>query len=96
MADLEDNIDELDIELLTETDRKDLDETRRLLYMALVCIRTKRYNLVGTLVNAMKHHQKHEADVDELIDHAVALVEGRGDGDWAREQIDAITAKLDG
>lgn len=84
---------------LGESDRKDLDETRRLLYMALLCNRTKKYNLAGTLVNAMKHHQKSEADVADLIDRVVGLVEGdagQGHGPWAREQIDAITAKLDG
>lgn len=80
---------------LVEGDRKDLDETRRLLYMALMVNRTKKYNLAGTIVNAMKHHQKHEADVPELMDRIVALVEGVGDGEWAREQIEAITAKLD-
>lgn len=81
---------------LGESDRKDLDETRRLLYMALLCNRTKKYNLAGTIVNAMRHHQKHEADVSELMDKVVELVNGEfGDTAWAREQIEAITTKLD-
>lgn len=87
---------ESDATELGESDRKDLDETRRLLYMALMVNRTKKYNLAGTIVNAMKHHQKHEADVSELMDHIVALVNGEGDSAWARGQIEAITAKLDG
>lgn len=55
---------------------RDRDETRRLLYMALVAGRTKKYNLVGTLVNALKHHQQIDEDVDRLFDLVIAAIDG--------------------
>lgn len=80
-------------------DQRDFDETRRLLYMALAATKTKKYNLVGTLVNALVHH--HAVDGLDAIDatvHIVAVVE---DDDplgqsraWVREQINRITAEL--
>ena len=76
-----------------KSDRDDMDETRRLLYMSLVAGRTKRYNLAGTLVNALKHHQGVDTPVDELLDRAVDAVEGHDTG-WARAEIDRITALL--
>lgn len=69
---------------------KDLDETRRLLYMALLAGRTKRYNLAGTVVNAIRHHQKADPDDDPAVleDRVVAYVEGTAeDGTWVRDQI---------
>ena len=36
---------------------RDLDETRRLLYIALACGRTEHHDLAGTLINALRHHQ---------------------------------------
>ena len=81
---------------VTGSDVRDLDETRRLLYMALLVGRTKRYNLAGTLVNALKHHQRLDLDVSEIVDHVVGAVEG-GDADgeaWVRGQIDRITQEL--
>lgn len=81
---------------LTESDRRDLDETRRLLYMALVVRRTKKYNLVGTIVNAIKHHQRVDIDTDELIDRVVEYVEGEAEDDgWVRGQIKRIVDVLD-
>lgn len=80
-------------EALSEATRKDLDETRRLLYMALVVNRTKRYNLAGTLVNAIKHHQRLDIDTDVLIDHVLDAVES-GNESWVREQIDRICGEL--
>lgn len=77
----------------SEARAKDLDETRRLLYMALVASRTKRYNLVGTLVNALKHHQKIDEDVDVMFDRLIPLVEGTGQADdrrWLLDQIERI------
>ena len=53
-------------------DRKDFDETRRLLYMALLAGHTKRYNLAGTLVNALKHHHA----VDDLSAADISSVRG--------------------
>ena len=80
-------------------DKTDFDETRRLLYMAQLATRTKRYNLAGTLTNALVHH--HAVDglsADEVAGHVVNVLEG-GDGEdasraWLREQIDRITAEL--
>lgn len=73
-----------------ESRDRDLDETRRLLYMTLVVGRTKKYNLAGTLVNALRHHQG-VTDAD-LEDKVVALVEGTesADEDWVRAQIARI------
>jgi hypothetical protein len=80
-------------------DKTDFDETRRLLYMATLVTRTKRYNLAGTLVNALVHH--HAVDgvtADEAASHAVNVVEGTDpDGAseaWLRDQIARITAEL--
>jgi hypothetical protein len=82
-------------------DKTGLDETRRLLYMALLVNRTKRYNLAGTLVNALAHH--HAVDdlgVTEITDHVVDVIESKSTGEfdvsraWVREQIDRITAEL--
>jgi hypothetical protein len=80
-------------------DKTDFDETRRLLYMATLVTRTKRYNLAGTLVNALVHH--HAVDgvtADEAAGHAVNVVEGTDPGGtseaWLREQIARITAEL--
>lgn len=93
-----------------DADHRDFDETRRLLYMALLVPRTKRYNLAGTLVNALVHH--HAVDnlsADEAADHVVDLLEddwGGGkaigvtaalrhpDAEWVREQIRRITDAL--
>jgi hypothetical protein len=79
-------------------DKTDFDETRRLLYMALLAGRTKRYNLAGTLVNALKHH--HGIADQGLERKIVDLVNGVSDEDtadrekWVRHQIDRITAEL--
>lgn len=72
---------------------RDLDETRRLLYMALVAGKTKRYNLAGTLINALRHHQGiTDPDLEEQV---VTQVEGVDvDETWARSQINVITAEL--
>lgn len=72
---------------------EDLDETRRLLYMTLFTHRTKRYNLVGTIVNAMRHHQGNNAP--DLEDRIVAQAEGTAaDDTWTRDQIARLTAEL--
>lgn len=74
---------------------KDLDEIRRLLYMALVVNRTKRYNLAGTLINAMLHHEGDvERDRDDMIERVVAAINGEADSAWVFSEIDRITAKL--
>jgi hypothetical protein len=71
--------------------RHDRDETRRLLYMAMYVSRTERYNLVGTLVNALAHHGS-GLDPDEIGEHVVAAVED-GDLAWVRAQIARLTAE---
>jgi hypothetical protein len=79
-------------------DRKDFDETRRLLYMAILAPRTKRYNLAGTLVNALVHH--HAVDgltAEDVADRVVGYLEqedAKASPAWLREQIDRITAEL--
>ena len=80
-------------------DRTDFDETRRLLYMARLAPRTKKYNLAGTLTNALVHHHAvDDLDADQVADHVVAVLEG-GDGEedgraFLREQIRRISAEL--
>lgn len=78
----------------TGTRDRDLDETRRLLYMTLVVGKTKKYNLAGTLVNALRHHQG--VDDLDLEDKVVALVEGTDGADesWVRDQISRINDEL--
>ena len=82
---------------LDETTARDRDETRRLLYVALAASRTKRYNLAGTLVNALKHHQGVDDDPIDLMDKVVAAVDGQpGSSAWLLEQIQRLTAELEG
>jgi hypothetical protein len=80
-------------------DKTDFDETRRLLYMATLATRTKRYNLAGTLVNALVHHHAvDDVTADEAAGHVVNVVEGTDENGtseaWVREQIARITAEL--
>lgn len=87
---------------LGDGDHKDFDETRRLLYMALLAPRTKRYNLAGTLVNALVHHHAVDGlDSATVAEHVVRAIES-GDAPteeahasrmWLQEQIDRITAE---
>ena len=80
-------------EALAELDdraRKDIDETRRLLYAALAAGQTTKYTLVGTLVNALTHHSGLVDDPYEALSRLVALVEadaedGPGARLWARD-----------
>jgi hypothetical protein len=72
---------------------RDLDETRRLLYMSLYAKQTERYALVGTIVNALAHHgAKVDPDVSGPI--LVDLVNTGEDDTWVREQIAKITELL--
>jgi hypothetical protein len=75
---------------------RDFDETRRLAYMALLANRTKKYNLAGTLVNALVHHHAVELDAAEVTDHVVRVIEN-DDADgraWLQAQIDRVSAEL--
>jgi hypothetical protein len=73
----------------------DLDETRRLLYLALLVPKTKKYNLAGSLVNALRHHQGvQDPDLETKI---ADFLEGRSDDEeWLRERISMISAQLGG
>lgn len=88
-------------------DHKDFDETRRLLYMALLSPKTKRYNLAGTLVNALVHH--HAVDGltwTEAADHVIGYIEqnssvsksadggAEASGAWLEEQVQRISEQL--
>lgn len=76
--------------------RNDLDETRRLLYGALVARKTKRWELVGTLTNALVHHSGLATDAAVVSDMALELVDGSGSAeDWARDLIAQITERLE-
>jgi hypothetical protein len=90
---------------ITDAQARDLDETRRLLYMALLCKGTKKYNLAGTIVNAIKHHQGVDIDPDAsdgvasqaLIDKVVEYVNGEApEGDtWVLDQVLRCIKTLD-
>ena len=80
-------------------DKTDLDETRRLLYMATLAPSTKRYNLAGSLINALAHHHAVDLSIDEITHHVVRAIEateaGYGESqNWLRQQIERITAEL--
>jgi hypothetical protein len=82
-------------------DKTDFDETRRLLYMAALVGKTKRYNLAGTLTNALIHHHAVDGlNAAEVAQHVVNVVEGTDPDEvsraWLQEQIDRITAELGG
>jgi hypothetical protein len=80
--------------------RRDLDETRRLLYMALVVGRARQHQgaeLVATIVNALVHHQS-AIPVDEAVAHVAAVVRGGVGSEserWLEAQIERITHDLD-
>ena len=81
-----------------ESRRRDLDETRRLAYMALASRHTERYELTATVVNALTYHQS-VVDPDTAIRHVATVVDS-GPGDpgeseaWLRGHIDRITSEL--
>ena len=56
-------------------DPREADECRRLLYGALAAGRTRRWELVGTLVNALVHHSGLVEDPYDLLDYLVEIVE---------------------
>lgn len=77
---------------------KDLDETRRLLYGTLAAGRTKRWELVGTLTNALTHHTGLVDDPYELIDYLCGVVEtdfaAQPGSDPRAERVRELVAKL--
>jgi len=82
-------------EPLDDGARKDLDETRRLLYSAMAASRTRKWEVVGTLANALLHHSGliDEAPT-ELLDRLVLIVEGDDFSTWLLGLVDEITARL--
>jgi hypothetical protein len=78
--------------------RRDLDETRRVAYMALYAADSRAPELVATLVNALAHHQS-AVDPKLAAVHVATIVNG-GPGDprqsvlWLQGHIDRITAEL--
>lgn len=95
---------DLDRERRTEAKRaederkRDLDETRRLAYMALMSKGTRNYELAATLTNALVHHQR-AAEVGDALTYLTALADGGPDDadtseEWLNEQIWGITSKL--
>ena len=75
--------------------RRDLDETRRLLYMVKAASRTERHNLVGTLTNALAHHGDIGADPGEAMTRLIAAVEGDAEAlAWVEARIGDVTELL--
>jgi hypothetical protein len=77
--------------------RRDLDETRRLGYMALLSGTTGHVEIAASLVNALVHHQG--VDVDEAMAHVPTAVNGgvaaTESAHWLREKMQVITATLE-
>ena len=79
-----------------DTGHGDLDETRRLLYIALLRNKTEKHVLVGTLTNALAHHQ--DVGDPDFIAAALLSVTERDAPEgitWVKLQIDRITAELE-
>lgn len=69
----------------------DLDETRRLLYMALWVGSTDRYELAGTLTNALVHHAPQLPRRDVLVNLAAVLsTQPPSEACWVIEVIDHL------
>lgn len=79
---------------------KDLDETRRLLYMAAVAPHTEKYTLAGTLINALVHHAGTDTTADDAERHVLEIIRDKDRAPrnraWLNEQIARITAELEG
>jgi hypothetical protein len=74
---------------------RDLDETRRVLYMALLVHRTEKYEIAATAVNALLHHQGIDAPAGEVIENVLAAISGEPAGSaWVKEQVGIITDQL--
>lgn len=79
------------------TRRQDLDETRRVIYIALAGGTTRAPDLVATLVNALAYHGS-RVDPEVAATHVANVVNATDPGGeserWLRGQIDRITAEL--
>jgi hypothetical protein len=80
-----------------EDDRRDMDETRRLAYSALMSKGSGNHYLAATIANALAHHQR-LAGRDEALAHLKALADnapGAGRSEqWLNERIREIDARL--
>jgi len=80
----------------------DLDETRRLLYMAILTgpekmpgpCGTRYYVLAGTLVNSLAHHSSLARDWRTTADNLVAYFRGEQDDSWLRAQLADVETEL--
>lgn len=83
---------------LTDERARDLDETRRLLYMALLHQQTEPWHeLAGTLVNSLAHHGL-DIPAEESMAHLgqLGIAERAEESEaWAWALINRITAELD-
>jgi hypothetical protein len=84
-----------------EARRKDLDETRRMLYLAYMAWPDLPRDLASTLVNALAHHGLRVSRLESL-DHLMFPSTAEGDDEaseaalsWILNLIDVITAELD-
>jgi hypothetical protein len=79
--------------MMSDDVRRDLDETRRLLYMVKAASLTNRYNLVGTLTNALSHHEGNVGtNPDEAMANLVDAVNGDPDAlDWVKARLGDIS-----
>jgi hypothetical protein len=84
-----------------EARRRDLDETRRLLYLAYMAWPDLPRDLASTLVNALAHHGLRVSRIESL-DHLMFPPTAEGDDSaseaalsWILNLIDVITDELD-
>lgn len=79
--------------------RRDLDETRRLTYMALIASKSRHPELVGTVGHALAYHGL-AVPFDQAAHHLAAVVDHppgmaddqiRASEQWLRDLIDRIT-----
>lgn len=82
-------------------DARDQDETRRLLYMLRFAPLTDRYNLAGTLLNALVHHSGNgSVSVEDAAHYILRALKNDDPGGtvnaWVNDQIARMTAELEG
>jgi hypothetical protein len=87
-------------EALTDELKRALDETRRVLYMALLAKRAGSHAAIaGTLVNALLHHAVPGLDLSALgfdgVSRSVVSTIAGTDTTWATALIDGITSCYD-
>jgi hypothetical protein len=77
--------------------REDLDETRRVIYIALAGRTTRNPDLVATLVNALAYHGS-RVDPEIAATHVANVVNASDPGGeserWLRRQVDRINNEL--